>query len=522
MAMLKRAVKNGAFSVGTQVVVLALGLLFAGMTIRYLGTARAGFFVVAQLILGWFGVAGVGGFRAAAIHRLASLGAASDWKTSRAVLGTIHSANIAIAVPFAVVSVAAFPYLFTWSRLEDSQRWDAWCVVVLGAVTFLLDQSSATLRAVYNAHQRFDLVMYLSFAFGLFGNVARLVVLIEVQTMASLALVNVIISLVTVGVDVLLTRRLLHGWTVLAFRKEELRPLMRFGLWAWSGDIIGALAINVGNMVTTYFLGSAPLPYITLPQRIAGQVHTFFANTCYFLFPTLAAEGGDAASAFAGVEDRLRWFVAAASWALYAALVLAGPLLLTLLAGADFAEKAYPALVVFAAIMAVNAMNIVYSFASMAVGKIHPSVVAENASSLLTTASGAWLIPSLGYMGACWAAAWKGPAVVFQCAWSRRVLGLTNTLRAEWAPYLSPAVAVVVCLGAAKAVRVAAGGSSWLVTTLMLLVGGAAYFVVVWRMETGILARRERWSTVLRAVNVMKRRLMPEKTTEVPLPSEGK
>lgn len=501
--LLQRAVKGSVFSAATQIVSLVLGLLFAGMTVRYLGNARAGFFLVAGLILGWFGVAGVGGFRAASVQRLATLSGLRDWRTSRAVLGTVLLANLAVSLPFAMTSVALFPYLFSWSRLDGSYRHDAWCVVALGAAGFMVDQWSSTLRGVYSAHQRFDLVTYTSLAFGICGNLSRLFALVQYRNMASVAVVNLAVSVAWLGADALVTRRLLNGWVLPVWSREELRPLMRFGLWAWSGDVIGAIATNVGNAVTTYYLGSFPLPYIAIPQRIVGQCHLLLVNTCYFLFPTLAAEGVAAGITISRVEDRLRWFVAAATWPLYVILVLVGPTLLAVMAGREFAVHAYVPLVMFCVLFSINAQNIVYSFTTMAIGRIHPSVVAENAASLLTAVSCPVLIPWLGYIGACWAAMWKMPAVILQSVWSRRVLGLSRSARAEWAPYVSPCVGVLAWLGVAGLSKVLCEHHETLALVISLSCGGVCYLGTVWYLETRSFSRYSRWRTAVRAANVL-------------------
>jgi O-antigen/teichoic acid export membrane protein len=306
------------------------------------------------------------------------------------------------------------------------------------------------------------------------------------------------------SVDVLLTRKLLDGWVLPIWRREELRPLMRFGLWAWGGDILGAVATNIGAMVTTYYLGSAPLPYIAIPQRIAESVHMFLANTCFVLFPTLAAEGENVGRVIERIDDRLRWFVAATTWPLYAALAVTGPILLTMIAGADFARHATLPLTMFCVVFAVNGMTIAYAFASMAVGRIHPSVVCENAASALSLVSKVFLIPWLGYIGACWAAMWKAPVVLVQALWSRRVIGLPTSLAAEWRPYLSPMVGVatfflVVLLGS----QVSAGqGSTGRIVAVLL--GGMLYAVVVRYLEARLMPSYHRWETVARALDMLK------------------
>ena len=71
--MLKLAIKNSSYNTFGQLIVAILGLFFAGMTIRYLGPGRAGFFILASSILGWVQLAGGGAFHAPAVQKLAKL-----------------------------------------------------------------------------------------------------------------------------------------------------------------------------------------------------------------------------------------------------------------------------------------------------------------------------------------------------------------------------------------------------------------------------------------------------------------
>jgi O-antigen/teichoic acid export membrane protein len=176
------------------------------------------------------------------------------------------------------------------------------------------------------------------------------------------------------------------------------------------------------------------------------------------------------------------------------------------MAGADFARHAYLPLVMFCVVYAVNAQNIIYTFSTYAVGRIHASVVAETSASVLTVLSNLILIPWLGYMGVCWAALWKIPAVLLQSIWSRRLLGLSRSLRAEWAPYLSPATGALAWLGVAGLSRLLAGGQPYLALALSLVLGGTAYLATVWYLETGVLSPHRRWETVSRTVGLLRAR----------------
>jgi hypothetical protein len=145
-------------------------------------------------------------------------------------------------------------------------------------------------------------------------------------------------------------------------------------------------------------------------------------------------------------------------------------------------------------------------FSTYAVGRIHASVVAETSASLLTVLSNLILIPWLGYMGVCWSALWKVPAVLLQSIWSRRLLGLSRSLRAEWAPYLSPAAGASVWFGVAGLSWLVAGGQPYLALSMSLVFGVTAYLAAVWYLETRVLSRHRRWETVGRTVDLLRAR----------------
>ena len=69
--MIKTLVKNSLFTVVSQIIILLLGLVFAGMTIKYLGAGKAGFFILISSILGWVNLAGGGEFHLPAVKYIA-------------------------------------------------------------------------------------------------------------------------------------------------------------------------------------------------------------------------------------------------------------------------------------------------------------------------------------------------------------------------------------------------------------------------------------------------------------------
>jgi len=89
-SFLDRATRNSLCNgIGT-VSNLILGVLFAGFTIRYLGEARAGFFMALTALIGLNAALGDFGLSTPAIRRVAVLNAKGDLPTARRVVGHKH------------------------------------------------------------------------------------------------------------------------------------------------------------------------------------------------------------------------------------------------------------------------------------------------------------------------------------------------------------------------------------------------------------------------------------------------
>ena len=210
------------------------------------------------------------------------------------------------------------------------------------------------------------------------------------------------------------------------------------------GNVGGFLYSSLNRIVLTGYLGSNSLPYYALPLSIVTQLHGAIAAQIYALFPMLAQAGARARDVAAGMEDRLRWLVGAASMFLYVGLGMIGPTVLAWLVSLDFAEHARWPLYLSCVAYFFVAQVLVYHYALWAVGKAAPNVVPDFAASLLTVLTAFVLIPRFGYVGASVALLWRLPAVAVQVVWARRALSLRTGMKGLFAPYASMTMAFVL------------------------------------------------------------------------------
>lgn len=504
--LLNRAIRNGVFSVSAHIINLVLGLLFAGMTIKHLGNAQAGFIIMASFILGWTSLAGGGSFRSPAVQRISFLYSEKHNKKVKEVLRTLLTANIIVAIPFAVATLIAFPILFDWSNLSPSLKNDAWIVILCGTIGFLVEQWSSGLRVIYAAKQRFDLGTISLLIFGLFGNLARLFVLIQYQNMPSLAFVNLIISFLWLIFDIKLVSKLIGGIIIPGWNWIEFKPLLSFGLWSWLGDVSNVLFFNFSNFIVSKYLGSAVLPYIVFPQRIITQVHLFFASGAYFLFPTLAGQGIKAEYDIKRVEDRLRWFFSVSSIGIYIGLFLCGPWLFTFLVNKEFSENAMMPYLLFCIWGITTTQMLVYLYSTMAIGKVKANTITDLTVSILTVVSTYLLIPVFGYLGICIAQLWKVPGVLWHTLWCRRILNIKSSFGATFSTYVSTFIGTTFWIVLHMAIKNLFSVHYNLIP-ILALVEFFIYLILIWLLETKLFSYPERWDTIQKVSSLIMKKL---------------
>ncbi len=500
--LLKKAIRNSSFVTIGQVVNLLLGLLFAGMTIRYLGTAVAGFFIIASSILVWAQMAGGGSFQGPSILKLAQYFVEKDWQRSKDLLRTVTSANLIISLPFALASIIAFPILFSWSRLELGYREDALIVVILISLSFVLEQWSFGLKAVYEGHNRFDISSYNSIFFGIAGNLAKLGILIIFRSMVELALVSLIISSLKMMTDTIIVRHLIGSVIIPGWKKGVLRPLMSFGIWSWIGNTSNVIFYNLTNLLVARSLGSSALTYVALPQNIVFQIGSFISSSAYFLFPTLAAQGNSVQKDIIRIEDRMRWFINLISFAIYGGLFLAGPWFLRIIVTQDYAVKAFLPLAIYCLFGIASTQTLVNTFSTMALGRINANVLTGLFVSILALVTTVVLLPKVGYIGICIAQLWNIPGTVLHTIWSRKIMGLEKSAVKAWQPLFSPAIGFLLWTSLVFLFQFLFPDVIVLQVAIWLI-GSLLYLVAVWIQETVFFPSLQRWATINRASRII-------------------
>jgi O-antigen/teichoic acid export membrane protein len=467
---------------------IVISLVFAGLTIRYLGLPRAGFLLALQALLGLNGVVGDFGLSTPLNRRLARFIFRRRFQYARWILGTIIVTGSVSSIVFGVLLVVTFPWVFNYSKLDLLFYADAWWATVLGAVQFILQQPSNALRTAYTSCQRYDLYHGTSIVINLGSTLLRLGALLLFPTMTAITAAGLGATTATILFDMVLLKRLLHGIPYPALIWREVRQAIGFGAWNYATKLGQFFYGSADRIILTAYLGASALPYYALPQRFVDHIHGLLTGQLHYLFPYFSALGKEASKIIQQVEDRARWILALVAVILYGGLALFGQPVLTILIGSEFAAQASVPLQL-ACIQGVFMAQVIFNY--YATWSQNEAKV--NALYDLTSYGGGFLlafglIPFFGVAGAALAKLVVVPLFFFHLYYSCRCLRLPCNLHALVSPYLLPLILLGYLVVSQWLL------SSWVTDWLWHAVAAAFVLslgcVAVWRIEIRFFRER--------------------------------
>lgn len=500
-SLLHRSVKNTIFITSGTAVTFVLAFVFGGLTIRFLGDERAGYFLTLQAILALNALIGGFGLGTPAIRRVAELHFQNDLNTAREVVGSVLLINSLIGLVFAVGIICIFPYVFEWSRLRPIHQADAFGATCFVVMTFFFGQLSGAFNTVYEALQRYDISTSINSAHGILSGMIGITVLILMPSMTAIACVGFALSSVRILIDSIFVKRILNHFTWPTWCWSEIKPMLGFGGWTYFASLGGFLFTNADRLILTSFLGSAAMPYYTIPQTLYTHVHSALASQSRFLFPLVASFGQHAAAQMSQLEDRMRWFIGLVSGLIYTGIAIAGPAILATLVNPDFARLSRIPLYLACIQGFFHAQNIVPYYASWGIGKGAPNTITQMINGVLVLSTALVLIPLYGYYGASIAQLWIGPVSLFHTLWVSKLINSQNNIWAWHRSYLTPSIMIFTILATFVLSMQFVSFDSLI---LLAIFGISAVFglALVCFVECAAFSSYERWQTLMRALAI--------------------
>ncbi len=364
--LLRKAVDNsiwtGIGSIGTVI----LAFFFAGVTIRWLGQAEAGFAIAVGTIVEINNTFSGLGLGTAATRQISKLHNEKDFESIQQIAGVCMSASLGFGLlGFGFFSLGS-SLLIEWTKYEGNTYAGKWYCFLSGLI-FLLSQILVAFNTLLISLQRFDLQTKLNLAFGICKGICGITLLKIFPNLITVGVVSALLSAVNVMVTGLTVRKVFRFMPIPLWNLKTFLELWNFGKWIYLTQITGSLLDGLDKIILVSFFGSAHLPLYTFAQKIYKLVHQTLVNQAIYLFPMLSAQQELDAVA-ERTQERLRWFIGLVSSLIFSATIIGGKALLAIVVNYDFADKASFQLFVFSWVGYIHAQAIVPFFFGMSKG----------------------------------------------------------------------------------------------------------------------------------------------------------
>lgn len=267
----------------TLVAIFAIPLLIEG-----LGTDKFGVLTLAWVVIGYFSLFDLGLGRALTQLVSEKLGtgqdnnlAASIWTALALMLllGCIGAVVVSLLTPWLVYSVLRIP--------ESIQTETLWSFYTL-ALSIPVVISTAGLRGILEAQQRFKLINAIRIPMGVFMFVGPLCVLYFFNNLFYIIIVLVAGRLIGWVVYLVVCFSVMPVLYSVSLQWDAVGPLLRFGSWLTVSSVVGPLMVYLDRFLIGAFISISSVAYYATPYEFVTKLSIISGALVAVLFPAFA------------------------------------------------------------------------------------------------------------------------------------------------------------------------------------------------------------------------------------------
>ena len=344
--LLTNAVKNSSWTAVGSLMTALLGFLFAGLTIRWLWQAEAGFAIAIAAIIGINNTFSGLGLGSAATRLISKAYEENNIQEIKKIGGVCFTTSLIFG--FFGLSIFTFgsETIVSWSKYEGDPNIGRWYCILLGLV-FLIQQIISYFNIFLVSLQKYDWQTKLNTSFLLINGILGITFLKVFPNILTLGIIQLSLSCFNCLCTTVVVSKVLGFVTLPSWNQSMFLELWSFGKWIYLTQLMGNFMNGLDKIFLTSFFGSTALPLYTFPQRIYQVVHSILLGQSSYLFPMLSAQGNNLKEIAEQIEDRLRWFMGLLAGLIYAGLIIIGPAILSIMISSDFAQRSSFILLIF-------------------------------------------------------------------------------------------------------------------------------------------------------------------------------
>jgi O-antigen/teichoic acid export membrane protein len=281
--------KNTAWNLIGNGAPMVLAILCIPVLIKGLGTDRFGILTLVWGLIGYATLFDLGLGRALTQLVATKLGSGDDHEVPALVwtslvlmllLGLLGALVIALFAPWLVNHA-----LHVSGRLGQEARYSFYLLGL--SIPFVI--STAGLRGLLEAHQRFGLTNALRIPMGVFAYAGPLLILPFSKSLFPVVAVLVAGRVIAWGAHVLLCLKVMpilrNG---IAWRRAPVGTLLRFGSWMTVSNIVGPLMVTLDRFVIGSFLSVGAVAYYATPYEVVTKFWLIPGSLLGVMFPAFS------------------------------------------------------------------------------------------------------------------------------------------------------------------------------------------------------------------------------------------
>jgi O-antigen/teichoic acid export membrane protein len=281
--------RNTLWNMGGSVVPLFVAAICIPLLIKGLGTDRFGVLTLVWALIGYATLFDLGLGRALTQLVAAKLGTGEDHEIPTLVwtslllmllMGLVGAVGVVLFAPWLVTHALHVPAAMEHETLYS--------VYLLG-LSIPIVISTAALRGLLEAHQRFGLTTALRIPMGIFAYAGPLMVLPFSKNLFPVVAVVVAGRTIAWIVHLLLCLKIMPTLRRrIAWQRSAVAPLVRFGSWMTVTNIIGPLMVTLDRFVIGSMLSVGAVAYYATPYEVVSKFWLIPGSLLGVMFPAFS------------------------------------------------------------------------------------------------------------------------------------------------------------------------------------------------------------------------------------------
>lgn len=266
------------------VAIFAIPFLIGG-----LGTDRFGILTLVWAAIGYFGLFDLGLGRALTQIVAKKLGTDREQEIPTLVWTAFFAMSVVGLLGTAVVFLLSRWLVMTILKIPPVLQSETLDVFYLLALSIPVVVTTAGLRGVLDAHQRFDLTNSVRIPMGVLIFLGPLLVLPFSRNLFSVAAVLVVIRVIAWVAYLMLCFYVVPALRCgVVVKGSMLRPLIRFGTWMTVTNIVGPLMVYLDRFLIGAVLSVAAVAYYATPYEVVTKLWIIPVAVVGVLFPAFS------------------------------------------------------------------------------------------------------------------------------------------------------------------------------------------------------------------------------------------